>query len=106
MCVCVCVCMCASVCTCGRALTHNNRYLPCLVLLDGGALYLSDNISCYSINAGCTALPALLNIKQVMQQRQVTGIWNGKDELPVRNFTVLFTVESCDVDCDDDSISE
>jgi len=37
----------------------------------------------YSINAGCTALPALLNIKQVMQQRQVTGIWSGKDELPV-----------------------
>lgn len=36
-----------------------------------------------SINAGCTAIPALLNIKQVMMQRQVTGIWNGKDELPV-----------------------
>ncbi|KAF7995065.1 hypothetical protein HCN44_004537 [Aphidius gifuensis] len=35
------------------------------------------------VNAGCTALPALLNIKQVMQQRQVTGIWNGKDELPI-----------------------
>lgn len=35
------------------------------------------------INAGCTALPALLNIKQVMNQRQVTGIWNGRDELPI-----------------------
>lgn len=35
------------------------------------------------INAGCLAIPALLNIKQVMIQRQVTGIWNGKDELPV-----------------------
>lgn len=35
------------------------------------------------INAGCTAIPALLNIKQVMMQRQVAGIWNGKDELPV-----------------------
>lgn len=35
------------------------------------------------VNAGCAALPALLNIKQVMLQRQVTGIWNGKDELPV-----------------------
>nr|CAD7402120.1 unnamed protein product [Timema cristinae] len=35
------------------------------------------------VNAGCTALPALLNIKQVMLQRQVTGIWNGKDELPI-----------------------
>lgn len=36
------------------------------------------------ISAGCTAIPALLNIKQVMIQRQVTGIWNGKDELPVQ----------------------
>lgn len=35
------------------------------------------------VNAGCTAIPALLNIKQVMMQRQVAGIWNGKDELPV-----------------------
>ncbi|GLV31686.1 Souji [Carabus blaptoides fortunei] len=35
------------------------------------------------VNAGCAALPALLNIKQVMLQRQVTGIWNGKDELPI-----------------------
>ncbi|CAB0019268.1 unnamed protein product [Nesidiocoris tenuis] len=35
------------------------------------------------INAGCIALPALLNIKQVMQQRQVSGIWAGKDELPI-----------------------
>ena len=37
----------------------------------------------FSINAGCTALPTLLNIKQVMQQRQVNTVWNGKDELPV-----------------------
>ncbi|XP_023338857.1 protein RMD5 homolog A [Eurytemora carolleeae] len=36
-----------------------------------------------AINAGCTALPALLNIKQVMQQRQVAGVWNAKDELPI-----------------------
>ncbi|XP_017889818.1 E3 ubiquitin-protein ligase RMND5A [Ceratina calcarata] len=35
------------------------------------------------INAGCTALPTLLNIKQVMQQRQVNTVWNGKDELPI-----------------------
>jgi E3 ubiquitin-protein transferase RMND5 len=34
------------------------------------------------VNAGCIALPALLNLKQVMN-RQVQGIWNGKDELPV-----------------------
>ncbi|CAH1975343.1 unnamed protein product [Acanthoscelides obtectus] len=35
------------------------------------------------INAGCIAIPALHNIKQVMMQRQVTGIWSGKDELPI-----------------------
>ena len=35
------------------------------------------------INAGCTALPALLNIEQVMQSRQVLNIWSGHDELPI-----------------------
>ncbi|XP_058066662.1 E3 ubiquitin-protein ligase RMND5A isoform X3 [Anopheles bellator] len=35
------------------------------------------------VNAGCTALPALLNLKQVMMSRQVTGIWSGRDELPI-----------------------
>ena len=29
------------------------------------------------------ALPPLLNIKQVMQQRQCSGVWSAKDELPV-----------------------
>lgn len=36
-----------------------------------------------TINAGSVALPALLNIKQVMQQRQVTNVWNTRDELPI-----------------------
>jgi len=36
-----------------------------------------------AVNAGCNALPALLNIKQVMQQRKVSGAWNAKDELPI-----------------------
>ncbi|CAB4055098.1 RMND5 [Lepeophtheirus salmonis] len=36
------------------------------------------------INAGSQALPALLNIKQVMLHRQVSGtLWNAKDELPI-----------------------
>jgi len=34
-----------------------------------------------AINAGCTALPALLNIKQVMLQH--AGVWSSKDELPI-----------------------
>jgi len=34
-------------------------------------------------NAGCIALPALLSMKQVMISRQVPGIWNGRDELPI-----------------------
>ncbi|RWS13283.1 Protein RMD5-like protein [Dinothrombium tinctorium] len=36
-----------------------------------------------TFNAGCQSLPALLNIKQVITQRQVTGVWNTKDELPI-----------------------
>lgn len=51
-----------------------------------GNLEVNITFEMFSINAGCTALPALLNIKHVMQQRQVTGIWNGKDELPVSVF--------------------
>lgn len=34
-------------------------------------------------NTGCIALPALLNLKDVMISRQVQGIWNARDELPV-----------------------
>ncbi|XP_022662303.1 protein RMD5 homolog A-like [Varroa jacobsoni] len=34
------------------------------------------------VNAGCTAVPSLLSIKQVMQQRQV-NVWCGMDELPI-----------------------
>jgi len=34
-----------------------------------------------AVNAGCTALPALLNIKQVMLQH--AGAWGAKDELPI-----------------------
>lgn len=34
-----------------------------------------------AVNAGCTALPALLNIKQVMLQH--AGVWGAKDELPI-----------------------
>lgn len=52
-------------------------------------------IFAFSINAGCTALPALLNIKYVMQQRQVSSMWNGKDELPVR--VILFFIVFCDL---------
>jgi hypothetical protein len=40
-----------------------------------------------------------------MQQRQVTGIWNGKDELPVRNISTLFTAGNRDGDCDDNNDS-
>lgn len=36
-----------------------------------------------TLNAGCIALPALLNIKQVMIQGRVGSVWNSKDELPV-----------------------
>uniref|UniRef100_UPI00398F28C4 E3 ubiquitin-protein ligase RMND5A n=1 Tax=Pristiophorus japonicus TaxID=55135 RepID=UPI00398F28C4 len=36
-----------------------------------------------SFSAGCIALPALINIKAVIEQRQCTGVWNQKDELPI-----------------------
>ena len=40
--------------------------------------------SILSVNAGCKALPSLINIVQVMQQTQVGHIVS-KDELPVNN---------------------
>lgn len=36
-----------------------------------------------TFNAGCVALPALINIKQAIQQRHVTGVWTSLDELPI-----------------------
>ena len=46
----------------------------------------------FSFAAGCIALPSLLNICQAMQARQVASIWNGKDELPVRQLTSVCRV--------------
>ena len=43
------------------------------------------------VTAGCVALPSLLQIRQVMQQRQVTGVWTSKDELPVSEVCFLRT---------------
>lgn len=40
----------------------------------------------YSFASGCMALPVLMNIKQVIEQRQCSGVWTHKDELPVRVF--------------------
>jgi len=54
-----------------------------------------------AVNAGCVALPALLNIKQVMQQRHVS-MWTDKDELPIEidlgqdSFTQCLHVPFCD----------
>ncbi|XP_005992441.1 E3 ubiquitin-protein transferase RMND5B [Latimeria chalumnae] len=36
-----------------------------------------------SFSAGCVALPVLMNIKAVIEQRQCTGVWSHKDELPI-----------------------
>lgn len=36
-----------------------------------------------AFDAGCASLPALLNIRKVMQQRQVPTVWTAKDELPI-----------------------
>ena len=47
---------------------------------DHNTLYLTY---IFSILAGCKALPPLLNIRQVMQQKQVSNVWSNKEELPV-----------------------
>lgn len=36
-----------------------------------------------TINAGCIALPALINIKQAIQQRNVNDVWSSREELPI-----------------------
>ncbi|XP_070089884.1 E3 ubiquitin-protein transferase RMND5B isoform X7 [Equus przewalskii] len=36
-----------------------------------------------SFASGCVALPVLMNIKAVIEQRQCTGVWSHKDELPI-----------------------
>ena len=36
-----------------------------------------------AFNSGCIALPALLNLRQVMLQNQVPTVWSTKDELPI-----------------------
>lgn len=41
------------------------------------------------VNAGCTAIPALLNIKNMMKDKQVNSIWSARDELPVSRHTCI-----------------
>ena len=57
-----------------------------------------NHFGIFSVNVGSVSLPALLNIKQVMAQRQVAGMWNAKDELPVvlfrNNFHMQFHVSN------------
>ena len=36
-----------------------------------------------TFNAGCIALPALINIKQAILQRHVADVWTSRDELPI-----------------------
>lgn len=43
-----------------------------------------------SFASGCMALPVLMNIKQVIEQRQCSGVWTHKDELPVSPFEFTF----------------
>uniref|UniRef100_H3BC79 Required for meiotic nuclear division 5 homolog B n=1 Tax=Latimeria chalumnae TaxID=7897 RepID=H3BC79_LATCH len=50
-------------------------------LLHGAGWNLKGMSSSFS--AGCVALPVLMNIKAVIEQRQCTGVWSHKDELPI-----------------------
>lgn len=54
-------------------------------------------VSVCSIRAGCAALPPLLNIKQVMQQRQCSGVWSAKDELPVSQLIHSYSTSDASV---------
>lgn len=56
------------------------QLVPLLAPLIPPAPLLSDS----SFASGCVALPVLMNIKAVIEQRQCTGVWSHKDELPVR----------------------
>ncbi|VDP02506.1 unnamed protein product [Soboliphyme baturini] len=47
------------------------------------------------LEAGTRAVPALLNIQQVMQQRRVSNIWGHSDELPVSIFIISFLLADC-----------
>lgn len=72
---------------------REKREIEIILYLQAADTFLKDACSILGIskdsslsvvtNTGCTALPALLNLKEVMISRQVTGIWNGRDELPV-----------------------
>ena len=42
------------------------------------------------VTAGCVAQPSLLQLRQVMQQQQVAGVWTSKDELPVSSLSSNF----------------
>lgn len=35
------------------------------------------------INSGCYAIPALMNLKQIMVKNMVSGVWSGRNELPI-----------------------
>lgn len=35
------------------------------------------------INSGCYALPALMNLKQIMLKNRVSGVWSERNELPL-----------------------
>ncbi|CAO1361547.1 unnamed protein product [Diamesa tonsa] len=67
-------------------LLRDDMWIECADVFIKDACMLSginkDSPLAVIVNAGCVALPALLNLKQVMS-RQVQGIWSGRDELPI-----------------------
>ncbi|XP_064828712.1 E3 ubiquitin-protein transferase RMND5B-like [Oncorhynchus masou masou] len=46
-------------------------------------LHVCPSVLNVSFASGCMALPVLMNIKQVIEQRQCSGVWTHKDELPI-----------------------
>jgi hypothetical protein len=35
------------------------------------------------VNSGCSAMPALMNLKQIMMKNRVAGVWSERNELPI-----------------------
>lgn len=58
-------------------------------------LWIPSHLCVYSFASGCMALPVLMNIKQVIEQRQCSGVWTHKDELPVRRFVFTSLFHHC-----------
>lgn len=60
-----------------------SRFLSLCAFISAAVKVYQYCLCVSSFASGCMALPVLMNIKQVIEQRQCSGVWTHKDELPV-----------------------